>query len=89
MLINIAIDKTQVCLRNIFSKALMKEHKAAATLVSNHESRSKKNCSFKKCISELLSYRCTSKLLPQKMYFSINKKRSKRFSQMIIDFYGR
>ena len=56
MLINIAIDKTQVCLRNIFSKALMKEHKAAATLISNHESRSKKDCSFKKCISELLSY---------------------------------
>ena len=50
MLINIAIDKTQVCLRNIFSKALMKEHKAAVTLISNHESRSKKKMHFRTVI---------------------------------------
>ena len=56
MLINISINKTQVCLSNIFSKA-------EATLISNHESRNQNNCSLKKCISELLSHGCTSKLL--------------------------
>ena len=89
MLINISINKTQVCLSNIFSKALIKKHQAAATLISNHESRNENNCSLKKCISGLLFYGCTSKLLPQKMYFSINKKGSKGFSQMIKDSYGR
>ena len=51
MLINISINKTQVCLSNIFSKALIKKHQAAATLISNYESRNENNCSLKKCIS--------------------------------------
>ena len=69
MLINISINKTQVCLRNIFSKA-------TATLSATMNQKTKiiapsknafqnsylmdalQNCSLKKCISKLLSKIC-------------------------------